>query len=325
MAAESTLDRGGRASWSAIFAGTAIALALFILLSLLGLWWGFAALEPTDAEPVGAVPSVAPWWIVISQLLALLGGGYAAGRLGGVLHKMGNYLHGAAVWAVTTLAAAWLAVSASMGLVNMTGSLLGSAASGVSSAAQAVIPEDVQVPDLALPQMGMDALPDDLRAQLEAEGLTPEAFQAQARDIFREVVSQSEQRRAVNAAQQTASEIVAQPGTAAEEIDDFVGTLFGGGGVLGEEDRAEAIAVMEQRFGITETEAERFIAEVETQLEEATAAAQNALDEARQAAAEALDTAVDAASTAAMGAFIASLLGLIAAVAGAAMGRPVRD
>ena len=322
---ETSLDRGGRASWSAILAGTVIGLAIFVLLSLLGLWLGFAAMEPTDANPIGAVPSVAPWWIVVSQILALLAGGYAAGRFAGVLHKAGSWLHGAAVWAVATLAAVWFGVSASASLVNMTGSLMTSTAKGVADAAQAVIPEDAELPDFALSNVSMDALPPDLRDSLQSQGLTPENFQTEAREIFRQVVSGAEQRRAVDAAQNTAAQIVQQPSTASEEIDDLVGNLFGQGGVLGEEDRAEAIEVLENRYDISEAEAEQFVDEVQARLQETVDTAQSALDDARQAATEAMDTAVDAASIAAMGAFIASLLGLVAAVFGAALGRPVRD
>ncbi|WP_147115247.1 hypothetical protein [Tateyamaria sp. syn59] len=324
-AAEATLDRGGRASWSAIFAGTVIGLSSFILLSLLGLWWGFAALEPTEANPIGAVPSVAPWWIVVSQILALLAGGYAAGRFAGALHKMGSWLHGAAVWAVATLAAVWLGVSASVSLANMTGSLLTRTAENVSEAAQAVIPEDVQLPDFALPQVSMEALPQDLQQTLSAQGLTPQNFRSEAREIFREVIDQAERRRAIDAVQGTASEVVQQPTTAPSEIDDLVGTLFGEGGVLSEEDREEALNVLQNRFNISQAEAEQFVDQVQAQLEETVDAAQAALEEARQTAAQAMDTALDAAGSAAMAAFIASLLGLIAAVIGAGLGRPVRD
>lgn len=324
-AAEASLDRGGRASWGAIFAGTAIGLAMFILLGLLGLWWGFAALEPTDANPIGAVPSVAPWWIVVSQILALLAGGYVAGRFAGVLHRMGSMLHGAAVWALATLAAVWLGVSASMSLVNMTGSLLTSTAKNVADAAQAVIPEDAQIPDFALSGLSMEALPEGVRQTLDAQGFTPQNFQAEAREIFRQVIDRAEQQSAVDAVQGTASEIVQQPSTAPEEIDDLVSTLFGQGGVLSEEDRAEALSVLQNRFDISQTEAEQFVDQVQAQLQETVDAAQSALDEARQTATQAMDTAVDAAGNAAMAAFIASLLGLVAAVIGAGMGRPVRD
>jgi hypothetical protein len=324
-AQETMLDRGGRASWGAIFAGTIIGLATFVLLSLLGLWWGFAALEPTDASPVGAVPSVAPWWIVISQILALFAGGYAAGRFAGALHKTGSLLHGASVWALATLVAVWLGASASVSIANMTGSLLTSTAKNVADAAEAVIPEDAQLPDFALADVSMATLPAEMQQTLRENGLTPEAFQADAREIFRSVIDQSERERAINSVQETAGDIFQQPTTAPEEINDLVGSLFGQGGVLDEEDRTEAIAALQSRFGITQTEAEQFVDQVQTQLEETMNAAQSTIDEARQAATEAMDTALDAASTAAMAAFIASLLGLVAAAIGAALGRPVKD
>lgn len=54
---ETLLDRGGRASWGAFFAGTTVALAITALLMLLGLAIGMATIDPAiEQNPLGAVP-----------------------------------------------------------------------------------------------------------------------------------------------------------------------------------------------------------------------------------------------------------------------------
>ena len=89
-----------------------------------------------------------------------------------------------------------------------------------------------------------------------------------------------------------------------------MGQLFGQGGVLGEEDRAEALEVLQTRFGISEAEAESFLDGVQARAEEVQAEAEQAIEEARAAATEAAEQASEAASTAGFLAFFASLLGL---------------
>ena len=334
---ETRLDRGGRSAWGAIFAGSVIGLAIFALLSLLGLGLGLTAIEVDANDPMGMVPTASPIWLFISQVIALGAGGYVAGRLAGVLHGNGSILHGAAVWGLSTLAAAWLAVSAGAGLFNMAGSaisLAGSAvsstASAVSNAVQAVIPNDINLPDLAISQVGMEDLPDPVASKLRANGVTPANFREEAREAFRNVLSRSEQARARDAVMRTATDLLQNPMDAQAELDQLANTLVGGeDAVLSEEDRKEAMRVMERRLGLTTREATAYVDQVQASLEEARAntmaeidQAQQAFNDAQAAAVDAADQAVDAAASAALLAALASLLGLLAAAGGAYFGRP---
>ena len=159
---------------------------------------------------------------------------------------------------------------------------------------------------------------------MRQNGLTPENFQAEAREAFRNVVSQREQGALRAEATQAVQDVVTSPGDIGADIDQFVSSVFGRGGILGEEDRQEALTVIENRFGLTAQEAEDYVDSVQARAERLQQEAAQAIDEARQAAVEAADAAADTAATAAWLAALASLIGLGAAVGGAAAGRVAR-
>ena len=52
--------------------------------------------------------------------------------------------------------------------------------------------------DFALANVSMSTLPRGVQQTLHENGLTPEAFQAEAREIFRRVIDQSERQEAIN-------------------------------------------------------------------------------------------------------------------------------
>ena len=320
--AETHLDHGGRTAWGAIIAGGVVAIAVFMALALLGLGIGIVDIDPRAADAVETSVIGTGIFIFVAQLIALGIGGYVAGRLAGTLHTIGSALHGATVWALTTIAAAWLATSAATGLLSLVGNTATAALSGASNAVQAVIPEDFSLPDLSAGAVSLEDLPEPVRATLEENGITADNFQEETREAFREVISQSEQARAQEAATDTAQDIIASPGDIGADIEEFTDTIFGQGGVLSDEDREEALEVMESRFGITPEEAGAFLDQVQAQAEEAQQQAEEAVEAARTQALEAAETAAQAVQTAGIVGFVASLIGLIAAVGGAIAGRP---
>ena len=321
---ERMYDGPGRAHWGAIFAGTVVALGVFVLLALAGIGLGLTIFEATEASPMNGSLTTTAIWQFVSQLVALGIGGYTAGRLAGVLHPMGSMLHGATVWALTTLAGVYLAVQAITGLAGAAGSALSGLAGGASSAVSAVIPDDLSLPDVTLSNLSLEDLPQPVQDALRENGITPGNFQAEAQEAFRTVISQQEQAAITDQAGQTAQAIVTNPGNAAQEAEQFIEEIFGRGGVLGDEDRQEALAVMQNRFGLTPEEAEQYIEATQARAQELQSEAAAALEQARVEAVQAADAAADAAATAAWLAALASLIGLVAAVAGAAAGRPAR-
>jgi hypothetical protein len=108
------------ASWSAIFAGAVVAIAVSIVLFALGSGLGFAAVSPWRGEGVTATTfavTTAIWFIVV-QWLSSAAGGYVAGRLrtrwiGTPVHEVffRDTAHGFVTWALATVVVAALVVA----------------------------------------------------------------------------------------------------------------------------------------------------------------------------------------------------------------------
>ena len=91
-------------SWGAIFAGLTAALALQVLLMMLGAGLGFAIYSPlTDENPVADLGTGAMVVQGLSAVVALWFGGWVAGRLTPVFARNTGYLHGFSVWCAATV------------------------------------------------------------------------------------------------------------------------------------------------------------------------------------------------------------------------------
>ncbi len=320
------IAQGGanRISWGAVFAGAAVALAAMLLLSTLGVGIGAATIDPLmDKNPVSGVPAGSAIYLVIVQLVALAIGGYVAARLAGIPRVIGSALHGVVVWAVASLAMVWLATTAIGGLVSGSVSMLSAAANGAARATAALIPDDLQLPDMSVSDIRMNDLPPSIQSALRKQGITKENLKTQARQMFRNVISQQEQASARAATIATARDIIANPSDAMAEVDQLIDRLFGGpGAVLSEEDLKQALNVMQTRFGITQAEAEKIYNRWAERVKSAAAEVDAALSSAKKQSLEAASTAASVVSKVAFATFFASLLGLLAAGAAAAWGRP---
>lgn len=127
---------GFRLSWGAVIAGLVIATALQIVLTLFGGAVGLAAYDPGGERALGIGTAV---WAIVSALIALFIGGATTGRLAGRLSRTDGFLHGALLWALSTLLTVWL-VSRGIGAVvgttfGVVGRVAGTAASAVVSGA----------------------------------------------------------------------------------------------------------------------------------------------------------------------------------------------
>ncbi len=148
-----------RISWGAIFAGTAVALVVQLLLSLLGLAIGLSIVEPlTGGNPWRGIGIGAGIWWIISALLALFIGGWTAGRLAGMPLRKDAILHGIIVWALLTVITFYLVISG-----------VGTIISGA----------------LNVVQQGVQLLGSGIGAVAPQEGLTLEQIQAEAAELMR--------------------------------------------------------------------------------------------------------------------------------------------
>lgn len=117
-----------RISWSAVLAGAATALVVQLLLNMLAVGVGLAALSPLSGDnPSAATFTVAAglWWIA-SGMFAAAVGGYVAGRACGKPVETTAALHGLVAWAAATLVVMYL-------LTTAVGSIAGGALGAVSS------------------------------------------------------------------------------------------------------------------------------------------------------------------------------------------------
>lgn len=150
-----------RISWSALFGGVVLALAIELLLSLLGAGIGLGTINVN----AGSTPSASSfgigaglWW-VISSCIALFAGGFASAWLAGNEIRFDGILHGLVTWGIATLITVYLLTTAIGGIIGGGFSAIGSAASSVGGS----------VKDAAAPVAGSFGLsPDMIKHQVDA-------------------------------------------------------------------------------------------------------------------------------------------------------------
>lgn len=111
-------------SWGAIIAGSVLAMATQLLLTLLGAGIGLVSLAATEAvteseTATGFGIGAGVWWL-ITGLISLFIGGLAAGRLARVSQSTDGIFHGLLVWALTTLLSVYLLTTAASALIGGT-------------------------------------------------------------------------------------------------------------------------------------------------------------------------------------------------------------
>ena len=147
-----------RISWAAIIGGVVLVVTVQLLWSLLGAGIGLDTVN-TNA---GATPSASSlgisagvWWI-ISSVIALAFGGFAAGWMAGVETRWDGVLHGLVTWGIATLLTVYLLSSAIGGIIGGGASALGglasAAGSGIKDVAQPVAQATGITPDVVQQQ-----------------------------------------------------------------------------------------------------------------------------------------------------------------------------
>jgi hypothetical protein len=88
--------------WSAVFGGATVAIALWVLLQMLGMGAGMAAIDLDDAGSVRSVGVGTSVWTLIAPLVALFIGGLVAGRLATTWEARSGAIHGFVTWAIAS-------------------------------------------------------------------------------------------------------------------------------------------------------------------------------------------------------------------------------
>lgn len=293
-----------RISWGAIFAGTAVALGILVLMGLLGAAIGIGAIDPgEEANPLAGMGTGTIIWWIISSLVALFVGGRVAGQLAGFPSRTTAMLHGLTVWALVTFLTTWLAASAFSMVANTATNAVATAAQGVAAAAGAVAPEDVDLSGANI----SDATAEELARQAKQQAV---ALAQQAG------LTQADAEEAEDVLQSTAQDIVRTPGDLGADVDNMIDELFRGeGAVVSPADRDRLVQELSNELGVTPAEAERT---VDAWVNEAESAAGDVTDAVETGIGDAADTL----SAVAWGAFFTSLAALLAGIFGAASGAP---
>lgn len=318
IAAETAFAEPGllkRVSWGAIFAGAVIAVALTALLSLLGVGIGLGSLDIAQGDSVAGAPKATLLWWAITSIVATGIGGFVAARLAGIPRSLTGALHGLAVWAVTTLLTLWLATSA-------VGFVLGAASNVVTTTARVTSGAVGTVGGAAISAGGAiapSASPSDVNAARTR-------VQQEAAQIMRRAgVGQDNLTRAQDAVGTAAQNIAMRPGSAEAEIDRLINRLFEGpNAALTRDEREALITAVANRAGMSRAQAEdvanRWQAQANAAWTNVRATGNDVASKVSDTAVEVGDTAINVLSKAAWGMFLISLVGLIAAVLGAAIG-----
>ncbi|KQM63145.1 MULTISPECIES: hypothetical protein [unclassified Sphingomonas] len=130
-----------RLSWGSVFAGVVIAVAVQLVLGILGAGIGLTMVDPVEGTTPGAAGfgiGAGIYWLV-TTIVALGAGGYAAARVAGVHERFDALVHGLVVWGVTLILTLYLLTSAVGGIIGgafrTVGAVAGTAGSAVGAAA----------------------------------------------------------------------------------------------------------------------------------------------------------------------------------------------
>ncbi len=189
--------------WSAVFAGTALSIGLWILLQVLGMGLGLSAVDTDDAGSLRGVGIGTGIWSLIAPLIALFVGAMLTGRLAGTRDRNVGAMHGSVTWALAMAVGLWAIVTLVSTMVNgvaRAGSAAVQASSAVvTGAARAGASVDG---GNVMSALGIDS--DDLVApinqRLQREGkpqITPEQLEATVKSVARRGVRNGKLDRSV--------------------------------------------------------------------------------------------------------------------------------
>jgi hypothetical protein len=277
-----------RVSWGAIFAGVILVVTIEMVLAILGAGVGLGFVRPTsggtpDASAFGTGAAV--WWLV-STIIALLLGSVAAVRLAGAQTRIDGVLHGLVIWGLTLLFTAYLLTTAVGGLIGGAFSVIGTTV----SAATSVVGSGVSAAGSGAKQ----ALP----AIEQATGVNPDMLQQQVESVLSSPTPQ-------DPASMSRADAVKAVGQAMPDLLS--------GGAQTDQAKQRITAIVAAQAHISPQDAQQ-------RLDDALSKLREMKKQAVQAALQTADASAAAVSHASFLAFIAMLIGAVAATVGGALG-----
>jgi hypothetical protein len=288
-------DEGARlratpaASWGAIFAGAFVAVSLSLVLLTLGAGLGFASISPWSDRGLsaGAFTIASSIWLIVTQWLSAVAGGYIAGRLrqrwlATHTHEVffRDTAHGLVTWSVATLTVASILVTSSTAVLGGGARAMGGVAAkgGQGVAAMGEMPgaRGPMDSDRSGDVTGAYNLDKLFRSNSSGNSADQNAQGPRANDARGEVMH-----------------IVASAALS---------------GAINDEDRTYLVSLVAAKSGVSADEAQKRVDAFSESVKEASVRAKAAADEARKSAAKA---ALYTALSLLIGAFIASVAAAI--------------
>lgn len=242
-------------SWQSIIAGSITALAVSIVLAVLGIALGFTVVKPTSDHPASGLGTAFGVWGVLSVILSLAAGGFAAG----MFSVTKGAEHGFMVWATVLVVGALFSGVAVGSALKTVGSLVRGVGSGAASVASTVgssVGEGVSgLASHAVDQLQKNAgldfdthqLGDKVSSVLEDTGvekLQPEYLKDQLHEAKADLMDSLHKLRLnTDAYDQIATDFLAKQKS---RFDDIAGDI----------DRDAAVAAVMNKRGVPRAEAE---------------------------------------------------------------------
>ncbi|TFF02948.1 hypothetical protein EXW72_23855 [Pseudomonas sp. BCA14] len=290
-----------RVSWSAVLAGSAIALVTYLVLSVLGTAIGASAVDPMEAgNPLRGFGTGAGIWLFVSTLLAIAVGAFVAGR---TAPDRGG-LHGVLTWTLTTLFTTWLLAALASSVVGTAGNVVGKGLSAAGSGIAAVAP----------------GISDSVKQQLDEQGIRLDwnSLQGQLDTLLKQSgkpeldPARIEQKadQATQDGKQSATAAATDPAQAPDALKQWFDRVKASGEpALNAADKDALINIVAARTGKSKAEATQIVDNYAQAYQQAVQKVDELKQQAEQKAREAAEVAAKQVSRAAWGTLAMLLLG----------------
>lgn len=316
----STLPAGRRVSWGAIFVGLVITMVVQVLLGILGLAIGAGLINPLhEANPMDGIGMGAGIYWIVSSIISLFVGGFAAGALATAQNRRDRTLHGLTVSGLAMLLL-FLTVGSGVGvLIGGTASMISGGAAMIGDAVSKAAPQMADAVQDRMDEADIDLdlgeWREEVRQLLRDTGIPaiqPDRLEDQAEDVEQDVRS-------------AASRAGQDPQRVDRELESLLDKIQREGReTLRAVDREALVNIVAERTDQSRQEAAETVANWEEAYQEAYQAAREKWDQVKAQAEEKArewgDQAADGLAQAAWWTFFTLLLGTIAAAAGANVG-----
>lgn len=300
-----------RLSWSAVFAGVFIAIAIQLLLSLLGLSIGFGSINPVeDAKPFSGLGTGALIWWIVTMLISLFAGGWVAGWFSNQVQKTDLILHGLITWCLLTFLNIYLVTSSVSKIVGGAGSVITKGLSMAGEGIKSVAPEagDAIKDQLHLDGGSLEKMKNEAELLLKQTGkrdLQPEQLKNKAK-------------KAAGQTENTGKSVLENPQLAQQKLDSLVSKLFSTGDATFEAaDRDALVNIVMNRTGKSKVESEQIVDNWVSTIKTTKEKLKQAKDQTVEKAKEVGDEVASGLSKFAIFSFFGLLLGAVSASLGA--------